>query len=210
MNKAMIDKLPLFEEALKETPSILAQAFETISDAPNGIAKLRELILDLAVRGKLVPQDPNDEPASVLLVRIDQEKQRLVNEKKIRKPRKLLTPKIKKSIPLNWSQVYLQDICWVVTDGDHQPPPKADNGIPFLVIGNMSQGHISFENTRFTTTEYHKNLDWSRTPLRGDLLYTVVGSFGIPVIVETDHPFCVQRHVAILKPSPSVNRCYTR
>ena len=49
--------------------------------------KLRQKILDLAIRGKLVPQDPNDEPASVLLERIRAEKQRLVNEGKIKAPR---------------------------------------------------------------------------------------------------------------------------
>ncbi|NMU24772.1 restriction endonuclease subunit S, partial [Vibrio parahaemolyticus] len=53
-----------------------------------GVKKLRELILELAVRGKLVPQDPNDEPASVLLERIAAEKAQLVKEKKIKKPRK--------------------------------------------------------------------------------------------------------------------------
>ncbi len=54
-----------------------------------GIKKLRELILELAVRGKLVPQDPSDEPASVLLARIAAEKARLVKEGKIKKPNAL-------------------------------------------------------------------------------------------------------------------------
>ncbi|MGP9670551.1 hypothetical protein ACT3S9_04460 [Pseudoalteromonas sp. AOP31-A2-14] len=56
----------------------------------HGIKKLRELILELAVRGKLVPQDPNDEPASVLLERIADEKAQLVKDKKIKKPKVLL------------------------------------------------------------------------------------------------------------------------
>ncbi|EKA4467427.1 restriction endonuclease subunit S [Vibrio parahaemolyticus] len=69
-----------------------------------GVKKLRELILELAVRGKLVPQDPNDEPASVLLERIAAEKAQLVKEKKIKKPKAL--PPINDSkpfqIPNNW------------------------------------------------------------------------------------------------------------
>ncbi|MGL5409070.1 MAG: restriction endonuclease subunit S, partial [Shewanella sp.] len=69
-----------------------------------GVKKLRELILDLAVRGKLVPQDPNDEPASVLLERIAAEKAQLVKDKKIKKPKAL--PPINDNkpfqIPNNW------------------------------------------------------------------------------------------------------------
>ena len=59
--------------------------FAHLADAPNGVKKLRELILQLAVRGKLVPQDPIDEPAAKLLERIRAEKARLVKEKKILK-----------------------------------------------------------------------------------------------------------------------------
>ena len=62
--------------------------YERIADAPDAIARLRRFILDLAVRGKLVPQDPNDEPASELLKRIAKEKARLVKAGEIRKPKR--------------------------------------------------------------------------------------------------------------------------
>ncbi|MFS8637163.1 MAG: restriction endonuclease, partial [Gemmatimonadota bacterium] len=71
------------------TPETLHRLFDVVADAPGGVQRLRELILQLAVRGKLVPQDPNDEPASVLLERIEEEKRRLYNEGKIRKLEKL-------------------------------------------------------------------------------------------------------------------------
>ena len=64
------------------TPHDLLAAFEVLAEAPEGIARLRELVLQLAVRGKLVPQDPNDEPACVLLERIAAEKAQLVKEGK--------------------------------------------------------------------------------------------------------------------------------
>ena len=64
----------------------LLQHYEKIADAPDAIARLRRFILDLAVRGKLVPQDANDEPASELLKRIAREKARLVNAGEIRTP----------------------------------------------------------------------------------------------------------------------------
>jgi type I restriction enzyme S subunit len=69
------------------TPHDLLAAFEILTDAPDGIARMRELVLQLAVRGKLVPQDPNDEPAGVLLERITAEKARLVKAGKISKPK---------------------------------------------------------------------------------------------------------------------------
>lgn len=71
------------------TPRELSAAFDVLAEAPGGIQRLRELVLELAVRGKLVPQDPRDEPASVLLERIAAEKARLVGEGKIRKPKPL-------------------------------------------------------------------------------------------------------------------------
>ena len=68
---------------------MLFEEFSTIFDRPEKVKKLREYILSLAVRGKLVEQDENDEPASVLLERIREEKDRLVKEKKIKKEKLL-------------------------------------------------------------------------------------------------------------------------
>ena len=68
---------------------MLLDQFDLLLDAPGSVPKLRELILDLAVRGKLVDQNKEDEPASVLLERIEKEKQRLYKKGEIRKPKKL-------------------------------------------------------------------------------------------------------------------------
>ena len=79
--------------------------FELLADAPNGVQKLRELILQLAVRGKLVPQNPNDEPASVLLEKIKAEKERLSKEGKVRKTEPLPpveADKIPFELPKEW------------------------------------------------------------------------------------------------------------
>ena len=73
-------------------------------------------------------------------------------------------------------------------------------GVPFLVISNVSSGTISFENTRYVPPTYYEALDDSRKPETGDLLFTVTGSFGIPVVVDTNMEFCFQRHIALLKP----------
>jgi type I restriction enzyme S subunit len=97
----------------KETRKLLEQHFDTAFDAPDGIKKLRELILTLAMQGKLVPQDPNDQPASELLKEIEAEKKRLIKEGKIKKPKPL--PPIKPEeipyeIPKSWQWVQLVEI----------------------------------------------------------------------------------------------------
>lgn len=100
----------------------------------------------------------------------------------------------------SWESKTLDDVCKSIYDGDHMPPPKSDDGIPFLVISNVNTGYISFEDTRFVPEEYYANITETRKPEKGDVLYTIVGSFGIPAVVETNTPFCFQRHIALLKP----------
>lgn len=109
-------------------------------------------------------------------------------------------------LPEGWTWAALDQVLQNITDGDHQPPPKTQTGIPLLVIGNVSSGRFDFSNTRFVSREYKDALDDSRRPRTGDLLYTLVGSYGISLLVNTENEFVVQRHIAILRPhakSPS-------
>ena len=100
-----------------------------------------------------------------------------------------------------WEETPLDNVCKSIYDGDHMPPPKSENGIPFLVISNVNTGYLSYENTRFVPQEYYDSLTETRKPELGDVLYTLVGSYGIPVVVDDTRPFCFQRHMALLKPS---------
>jgi len=100
----------------------------------------------------------------------------------------------------SWEVRTLDSVCSSIFDGDHMPPPKAESGIPFLVISNVNTGHLTFENTRFVPQEYYDTLSDTRKPQLGDVLYTLVGSFGIPVVVNSKRPFCFQRHMALLRP----------
>ena len=167
------------------------------------IKALRQTILNLAVRGKLVEQDPNDEPASDLLVRITAEKAK--GRSKV-EPTTVLTNSIPgRDVSPGWVTTSLQSVCVSITDGDHLPPPKAETGVPFLVIGNVRNQTVNFAESRFVSPEYYEALDPIRRPRSGDLLYTLVGSYGIPVVVREDRPFCVQRHIGILRPSKLIN-----
>lgn len=99
----------------------------------------------------------------------------------------------------------LGDICESIADGDHMPPPKADSGVPFITISNITeQNKIDFSNTMFVPHAYYDALAEKRKPQKGDILYTVVGSYGIPVCMEEDDAFVFQRHIAILRPKKQV------
>ena len=168
---------------------------------------LRQKILDLAIHGKLVPQDPNDEPASVLLERIRAEKERLIKEGKIKKGKKSAKtsdkPHYPYELPKGWVWCKLEDYVFTVTDGDHQAPPKVSKGIPFLVISNIADGSLDFSNTRYVPEEYYEKIQMERKPKRGDILFSVTGSYGIVVNVKTDRQFCFQRHIGLIKPTIS-------
>ena len=99
----------------------------------------------------------------------------------------------------------LGDICESIADGDHMPPPKADTGIPFITISNITEyNKIDFSNTMFVPHAYYDALAEKRKPQKGDVLYTVVGSYGIPVCIEEDSEFVFQRHIAILRPKKQI------
>ena len=103
-------------------------------------------------------------------------------------------------LPEGWVWARLENLCSVITDGNHQAPPQQADGVPFLVISDVSSGELDFSNTRHVSIDYFNSLEDSRRPCRGDLLLTVTGSFGIPVPVDTEENFCFQRHIALLRP----------
>lgn len=200
-------------EELAENWARISEHFDTLFTTEASVDALKQTILQLAVMGKLVPQDPNDEPASELLKRIAQEKAQLVKEGKIKKQKPL--PPISDEekpfeLPDGWEWCRLNDLFSFITDGDHQAPPKSNTGIPFLVIGNLNKGIVSFDECKYVPIDYYERLDWSRKPCQGDVLYTVTGSYGIPIIVDNNEPFCVQRHVAILKSCSNTPITYLR
>lgn len=190
---------------------LLLDYFSRISDAPDAAIKLRRFVLEAAIRGKLVSEVPDTEPAHGLISHIQCEKNELLKSgllKRVEKCEILANESLSFRLPPHWIVTTLRTLCLSITDGDHIPPPKSDDGIPFLVIGDVRDQTIRFENCRHVPEEYYAALDPVRRPLRGDILYTLVGSYGIPVPVRTDEPFCVQRHIGILRPSESINRTY--
>lgn len=95
--------------------------------------------------------------------------------------------------------------CESIADGDHQAPQKTENGIPFITISDVSAtNQIDFSKTKFVSHSYYDGLNRKRKAQANDILYTVVGSFGIPVHIDNDRKFTFQRHIAILRPNPKI------
>ena len=178
-----------------------------LTTRPEHIKQLRQTILNLAVRGRLVVQDRGDEPAAELLKQI-QIGIKLYGQQNRVKPAVTETIGNKTMYfpqPEGWMWARLTELCKVITDGDHLPPPKAEVGVAFLTIGNISTGTLNFTNCRYVPQDYFNKIAAYRRPEAGDLLYTVVGAtYGRPALVEKNTPFCVQRHIAILKPAREV------
>ncbi|RFO94702.1 type I restriction endonuclease subunit S [Rhodoferax lacus] len=199
-------------EELAETWQRIATHFDLLLDRPESVDALEQTILQLAVRGLLVPQDQQDEPASELLKKVRAQKDKLIAEGRIKRdiPMPIIEPDEQPfALPQGWTWARLESIFQVITDGDHLPPPVSESGVAFLTIGNISSGLLNFDGCRFVPKDYFDEIAEYRRPARGDILYTVVGaSYGRAVLVETDRDFCVQRHIGILKPSVEINLQY--
>jgi len=179
-----------------------------------GIKKLRELILELAVRGKLVPQDPNDEPASVLLEKIAEEKAQLLQEGNIKKQKAL--PEIGEdekpfSLPENWQWVQVGGVC-VLENGDRSKnyPNKSllvDSGVPFVNAGHLQNGRINKNNMTFITEDRYDLLKAGKF-LDGDILFCLRGSLGKSAIVENFEKGAIASSLVIVRLFNRLSRFY--
>ena len=184
--------------------------------------QLKNSILQWAIQGKLVPQDSNDEPASVLLERIRAEKAKLVKEKKIKKDKnesiiyrgddnsyyekflatgevKCIDDEIPFEIPQGWEWCRFSSIYKTLTDGTHSTPHYTESGIPFLSVKDMSSGILRFNNTKYISENEHIELSKRCHPQKGDLLLSKVGTTGIPLIIETEKEFSIFVSLALIK-----------
>ena len=178
--------------------SALAPHFKDFFDSPSSIDRLKEAILQLAVQGKLTAQwrqaNPNVEPASVLLERIQAEKLRLIQEKKIKKEKPL--PEIEKAeipfeVPEGWVWCRMGEICPNISSGS--TPPKAyfrQSGIPYLKVYNIRNQKIDFAyRKQYIDSEYHMG-KLKRSILHpGDVIMNIVGPpLGKTAIIPDEFP----------------------
>ncbi len=214
--KRIVDKIKKLEPLIDKYKVIEEQLFDLNSSFKD---KLKKSILQYAIEGKLVPQVSNDEPASVLLEKIKEEKQKLILEGKIKKDKHeaiiyrrdnsyyekidgvehCIDDEIPFDIPDSWEWCRLGCILTKLTDGSHNTPKYVKDGIPFLSVKDISSGKLNFDNVKYITKEEHETLYKRCDPKRGDILITKVGTTGIPVIVNTDMPFSLFVSVAQMR-----------
>jgi type I restriction enzyme S subunit len=146
--------------------------YERIADAPDAIPRLRRFILDLAVRGKLVPQDSNNEPASQLLKRIAIEKARLDRRERAKEPRKSQTASAaaKVEVPSGWALAKLSELVAVINGRAYSKNELLDAGTPVLRVGNL------FTSDKWYYSDLH--LDEDKYCNNGDLIFAWSASFG--------------------------------
>ena len=178
--------------------------FGYLANAPNGLKKMRELILRLAVQGKLVPQDPSDEPASKLLKRVRTEKLRLMKNKKIKIVDILTSNRLEDAMaPKGWCVELLGNIAQPITKGA-TPTTYGflfqSEGIRFVKVENVKLGRIVHESiTSFISEEANKSQFRSQLQA-GDILFSIAGTIGETCVVrETDLPANTNQALAIIR-----------
>ncbi len=202
--QALLDSLTQARDAedFAQSWQRLAEHFHTLFTTESSIDALKQTLLQLAVMGKLVPQDPIDEPASELLRTIAAEKDRVVKAKRfkaIKEVDDIEQGSTSFQLPAAWEWARLADVAFQITDGAHHTPVYIETGVPFLSVKDMSSGCLDFGATRFISEENHKQLVKRCHPEPGDLLLTKIGTTGVPVVVDTDRPFSIFVSVALIK-----------
>ena len=128
-------------------------------------------------------------------------------EKNLRSASELFASHLKVAFSRPGDVVPLSHCATAISDGDHMPPPKSPTGVPFITISNVDKEtrRIDLSNTFKVPRAYFDGLKSHRKPQRGDVLYTVTGSFGIPILIEDDSEFCFQRHIGLIRPTPAMD-----
>ena len=185
------------------------------------IQQTKSKILDLAIRGKLVPQDPNDEPASVLLERIRAEKEELIKQGKIKRDKKesvifkgddnsyyekMSTGEVKCIddelpfvLPEGWEWARLKSICEPISDGTHQTPKYTDEGYIFLSSKNVTSGYIDWQNVMYISESLHNKLYERIAPQKNDILLAKNGTTGVAALVDKDYIFDIYVTLALIR-----------
>ena len=183
----------------------LSAHFDTLFTTEASIDALKQTILQLAVMGKLVPQDPSDEPASALLERIAAEKAQLVKEKKIKKEKPL--PAISEDekpfeLPQGWAWARGEDIAdFVDPQPSHRTPPEVEDGVPYIGYTDIDHERgINFDNARKVSEvilQEHKE----RYQIKdGDFVFGKIGTLGKPFFLQAPFNYCLSANLILIQP----------
>ena len=176
-----------------------------------GVKKLRELILELAVRGLLAPQDPSDEPASELLTKIAAQKAKLIKGGVIKKQKVLPPIEGNESsfvLPENWAWARLETAIIQVTDGEHLSPKKTETGVKLLTAKHVRDNGVTTADPQYVSKEDAEKFLLRCRPEIGDVLICSRGTIGRSCVNEVNEIFCLMGSVILLKKSEYISSRY--
>jgi len=193
-------------EALRRHASFYLTHFQCVSARPAHIQLLRETILNLAVRGRLFAQDPNDEPVVRLLAQNDKARQTIAHKDRRAdaEPQILLAPAQRWNIPPPWDWRALADLVLFI-DYRGKTPTKTERGFRLITAKNVKKGFINITPEEFLSErEYHV---WMTRgiPKNGDILFTTEAPMGNAAVVRLDERFALAQRVICFRPYGAVN-----
>ena len=188
---------------------------------------LKKSILQYAIQGKLVPQAPTDEPASVLLERIRAEKEQLIKAGKIKRDKhesvifrrdnsyyervdgieRCIDDEIPFEIPDNWCWARIKS-CIDVRDGTHDTPKYVEHGIPLITSKNLSNGYLDFSTAKLISLEDHLSIKQRSKVDDGDILFAMIGSIGNPVLYHGNQEFSIKNMALFKKITNNISMDY--
>lgn len=177
-------------------PAQLLAHFDRISDAPDAIPRLRQTILNLAVRGKLVPQDSREEPVAQLLQQIDHERNILAKEDRRANADRmeLLAGEWRWDVPPTWDWRGVADLALFI-DYRGKTPTKTDSGIRLITAKNVRRGQVNPDPEEFITEGTYRAWMTRGLPRRGDILFTTEAPMGNAAVVRLDGKFGLAQRV---------------
>ena len=165
--------------------------------------QLKNSILQLAIQVKIVEQRPEEGSGQELFNQIQEEKQKLIAEGKIKKE-KALAPITEEEIPFevpeNWTWVKLRNICSKIVDGDHNPPKGESKPTPFYMISaqNVINNDLNLDNVRYLSLEQFEEENKRTLLKKGDILLTIVGTLGRSCVYNKNYNLAFQRSVSVI------------
>lgn len=197
-------------EELEKTLKFILLNFKDLSVGYNAVKELKNCILQLAIQGKLVAQDVNDESLDVLLGKIKQEKERLIKEKKVKRTNMDYNEVKLYKIPKSWREVSLGTVSNLITDGTHKTPKYLTEGVKFISAKDIKTGVINFNACKYISYDEYEYINNRCQITRGTLLISKSGNIGEIVKVDTYEKFGIFESLACINLSSNVNNDYIK
>ena len=197
----IVERIEEYLPVIKEYGEAYDEASKMDAELPD---RLKKSILQEAIMGKLGTQDPNDEPAKVVIEKIRDLKNSLAKKGIIKKKDLTVIPIEEDEIPFNipdtWEWVRLNELLTIISDGTHKTPNYVPSGIPFLSVQNISSGKLKKKKIKYITEEEHRQLIKRVEPHKGDILLCRIGTLGKAIKIYWDFEFSIFVSLGLLRP----------